>query len=127
MKFKPVAIIFMGWMLLFGGVSRSAAQVETTIGAILPLTGDGAFWGENPKKGIQLALEDLKSQDHVANLRFIFEDDRCSAKDAVAAFHKLVDIDKVKIILGPSCSSAAAAVARSRSTPTSYSSLSLNR
>lgn len=87
------------------------AQSTTPIGAILPLTGDGAFWGENPKHGIELALEDLKSNQHITNIRFIIEDDRCSAKDAVTAFHKLVEVDRVKIILGPACSSAAAAVA----------------
>jgi branched-chain amino acid transport system substrate-binding protein len=81
------------------------------VGVILPLTGDGAFWGQNPKQGIELALEDLKLESHETKIRFVFEDDRCSAKDAVAAFHKLVEVDHVRIILGPACSSAAAAVA----------------
>ena len=111
MSFRSVLILLSGWTFLFAAVPPSYSENEATIGAILPLTGDSAFWGENPKKGVELALGDLKAQDNITNLRFVFEDDHCNAKDAVAAFHKLVDVDKVKIILGPSCSSAAAAIA----------------
>jgi branched-chain amino acid transport system substrate-binding protein len=91
--------------------TASQTQERVPLGVILPLTGDGAFWGQNPKQGIELALEDIKLVSKETKIRFVFEDDRCSAKDAVAAFHKLVEVDHVKMILGPSCSSAAAAVA----------------
>jgi branched-chain amino acid transport system substrate-binding protein len=91
--------------------STSVAQDTTAIGVILPLTGAGAFWGENSKRGIELAIKDLHPDLQQRRVRFIFEDDHCSAKDALAAFRKLVDIDRARIILGPVCSSAAAAVA----------------
>jgi branched-chain amino acid transport system substrate-binding protein len=96
-------------ILVLSGTSQ--AHDDIPMGAILPLTGEAAFWGYNSKRGLELALADVQSHPGGRRPRFIFEDDRCSAKDAIAAFHKLVHIDKVKIIFGPICSSAVAAVA----------------
>jgi len=97
-------------------VSPSYIQAQTdrqlSIGAILPLSGENAFWGINPKRGIELALRDIQQEaPEQAHLRIIYEDDQCDPKRAVSAFHKLVNVDNVRIILGPSCSSAALAVA----------------
>ena len=39
-------------------------------------------------------------------LELVVEDSQCTAKDAIAAYNKLTDVDGVKIILGTSCSSA---------------------
>ena len=91
-----------------GQPGRTAPPIE--IGAILPLTGDGSFWGTNPRNGIELALKDL-TESSANPFRIIFEDDRCDPKTAVAAYKKLVEVNKVKIILGPACSSATLAVA----------------
>ena len=40
---------------------------------------------------------------------FIFEDDKCSGKDAVTVAHKLINIDKVDAVIGFACSGAALA------------------
>jgi branched-chain amino acid transport system substrate-binding protein len=89
----------------------TSAQDEVPVGVILPLTGDGAFWGTNSKRGIELASEDLRALHNRTTVRFIFEDDRCDPKEAVAAFHKLVNVNKVRVILGPACSSSTLAIA----------------
>lgn len=81
------------------------------IGAILPLTGDSAFWGLNARRGIELALEDLAPSAGIRLPRVLFEDDGCDAKAAVAAFRRLVDVEGVRFVLGPVCSSATLAVA----------------
>ena len=39
-------------------------------------------------------------------LALVVEDSQCTAKDAIAAYNKLTDVEGVKIILGTSCSSA---------------------
>ena len=46
-------------------------------------------------------------------LEFVVEDSKCAAQDAIAAYNKLTQVDDMKIILGPSCSSAMLAVAPS--------------
>lgn len=74
-----------------------AGQV-CTIGFINHLTGDAAVYGQSMKKGVELALDKINAQGE--KIRVIFEDDRLSAADAQTAFLKLVDSDKVPVILG---------------------------
>lgn len=87
----------------------AADNQPVKIGAILPLTGDGSFWGINPKNGIEFALKDL-AREGKPGFKVIYEDDKCDPKEAVAAYRKLTSLDGVKIILGPACSSASLAV-----------------
>ena len=44
-------------------------------------------------------------------LEFVVEDSKCGAQDAISAYNKLTKVDGLRIILGPSCSSAMLAVA----------------
>ena len=74
------------------------------IGAILPLTGDFASYGEGFKNTIALAIENSGLKDRV---QLIIEDDgSCAPNQDINATQKLVSIDKVKAIIGPICSSA---------------------
>jgi len=77
------------------------------IGAILPLTGDGAKYGEEAKNGIELALEYLKD----SKIEVIYEDDQGKANGAINAFNKLVESENLPVIIGPMYSSTALAVA----------------
>jgi len=74
-----------------------AGQV-CTVGFINHLTGDAAVYGQSMKKGVELALDKINANGE--KIRVIFEDDRLSAADAQTAFLKLVDSDKVPVILG---------------------------
>lgn len=78
------------------------------IGAILALTGDGAAYGEPAKNTMLLALDEINSKGGVngKKLELIFEDDKCNGKDAANATQKLVNVDKVKAIIGSVCSGA---------------------
>jgi len=83
------------------------------IGAILPLTGDGAKYGEAAKKGINLALEEINGQGGVkgTKIKTIFEDTQGDPKAGVSAVQKLITIDKVPAIIGDLFSSVTLAVA----------------
>ncbi|MCB0323931.1 MAG: ABC transporter substrate-binding protein [Bdellovibrionales bacterium] len=116
----PPICVHLVFLLSACFVSATAADADEKhanssspirIGAILPLSGDGAFWGVNPKRGVELALQDLKAQPGTPPIDVIYEDDRCDPAAATSAFKKLTNVDNVKIILGPSCSSASLAVA----------------
>jgi branched-chain amino acid transport system substrate-binding protein len=76
---------------------------------VLPLTGDAAVYGQALKKGIDLALEQptLKAS---ARLQLIYEDDRGQAAQAVTAARRLIDVEKVPVILGGAMSSTAESV-----------------
>ncbi|GAG00492.1 unnamed protein product, partial [marine sediment metagenome] len=86
---------------------------EIKIGAIMPLTGELATYGEPVKNGMELAVEEINAKGGINGtlLRIIFEDDLGDPKTAVSAFNKLIDSEKVPIILGPLTSGASMATA----------------
>ncbi|MDO8661532.1 MAG: ABC transporter substrate-binding protein [Candidatus Woesearchaeota archaeon] len=70
-------------------------QQTITIGAILPLTGTNAAYGQLARVGIELAVQDANQQERVpANV--IFEDAGTDPMKAATAAQKLIEIDNVK-------------------------------
>lgn len=79
---------------------------EIKIGAMLPLTGDGALYGEMARKAIELGLEEINAKGGIKgkNLSVIYEDTQFNPKIATQAAQKLITIDKVLVIIGPMAS-----------------------
>ena len=84
-----------------------------TIGVMESLTGPGETYGTVASQSKQMAADEINAAGGVdgRRLEFVVEDSKCSAADAIAAYHKLTDVDGVKIILGTSCSGAMLGVA----------------
>ncbi|GAB3644571.1 ABC transporter substrate-binding protein [Glycomyces tarimensis] len=76
------------------------------IGAVLSLTEGAAFAGEYQQQGIEMAFDELNAQGGV-QYEVIVEDDKTSVEDSVAAFEKVIDIDEVSAIIGPTLSNMA--------------------
>ncbi|MEO0084447.1 MAG: ABC transporter substrate-binding protein, partial [candidate division WOR-3 bacterium] len=78
-----------------------------------PLTGDAATIGENMKIAIEIARDEINREGGINGrpIEIIFEDGQCEPKAAVNAGNKLINIDKVPIIIGGLCSSETLAVA----------------
>lgn len=70
-----------------------------------PLSGPIAAYGEEAKRGIAAALASS------TQIKVIYEDDVCEPKTAVAAYKKLTELDKVKVIIGPLCGAPQKAIA----------------
>lgn len=82
------------------------------IGFISPLTGDAVVAGEIAKNATEMALGEINESGELKRkLEIIYEDGKCNGKDAATAAQKLINIDRVKIILGGDCSSETLAVA----------------
>ncbi len=77
-----------------------------TIGAIVPLTGDGAAYGLPMQQVTEIAREEINAAGGINGkmLEIIYEDGKCSAKEGSTAAQKLINVDKVKVILGGLCS-----------------------
>ncbi len=74
------------------------------IGAISNLTGEGSSWGINHQRGTILAMEQRNSAGGIRGqkVEILFEDSPGGvARNAVSAYRKLVDLEKVRVILGP--------------------------
>src|SRR3989338_295532 len=90
-----------------GGQVQPAQQQGTyKIGVMLPLTGDGAAYGLPIQKSIKIALDEVNAKGGVNGrmLEPVYEDSKCNPKDGNAAAQKLVNVDKVKVIIGGVCS-----------------------
>jgi len=102
-----VVIIVIGG--IWYGMSRKPKEEEVIkIGIVLPLTGELASIGEGQKNAIEIGLLEFKDID----VQLIIEDDHgCQPKDAITAIQKLINIDKVKVIIGSTCSGPTLAMA----------------
>jgi branched-chain amino acid transport system substrate-binding protein len=76
------------------------------IGIMTPLTGDVSSWGAMQRRATELALEVIKD----LRVKVIYEDDQANPKVGVNAFRKLVDVDKVTIVVGSPASNVTLAV-----------------
>lgn len=102
------AIILVGvWFLLRPSSNGDGGQA-ILVGAVLPLTGDAAVYGKAIKNGIGLALAQANDAQQ-RRIKLLYEDDAGQATQAVSAAHRLIDIDKVPVIIGGAMSSTAEA------------------
>jgi len=98
-----IAGVFFLAALLIAGMSGSGEAAEPfVIGSISPLTGTNAVQGLDMKRGEQLALEEINAAGGICGrpLKIIWEDTESSAKGGMDAVHKLVEINKVPLIIG---------------------------
>jgi len=96
---------------LISGCKKKEPEV-IKIGAILPLTGSGALWGNNTRKGAELAVEEINKAGGINNKKLILisEDSKGEAKEGVTVIQKLINVDKVNAIIDDAVSSVALAI-----------------
>jgi len=68
------------------------------VGVILPLSGEHASIGDGFQRAIKMAQDDLEEEAR-RSIRFYFEDDGMVARNAVGAFHKLVNQDQIEVLI----------------------------
>ncbi|HUI97783.1 MAG TPA: ABC transporter substrate-binding protein [Xanthobacteraceae bacterium] len=81
------------------------------IGALLPVSGPGSYFGVQDKQGIELALEALnKAGVNGHKFEVQYEDSACSPLPATQAAKRLLEQYKPDVVLGEECSDATLAV-----------------
>lgn len=113
-KIVVTVLIIGGGIWLVANLNRQtevpAGPIK--IGFVGPLTGDAAVYGTDERNAVTLAVEEInRTGTSGRQIEVIYEDGKCSGKDAATAVQKLINIDKVKIILGGTCSSETLAMA----------------
>ena len=95
-------VFFLAALLIAGMSFSSEAAAPVIIGSISPLTGTNAVQGLDMKRGEQMALEEINAAGGICGrpLKIIWEDTESSAKGGMDAVHKLVEINKVPLIIG---------------------------
>src|SRR5690348_4955604 len=81
------------------------------IGALLPISGPGSYFGVQDKQGIELAIEQLnKTGVNGHKLEVKYEDSACSPLPATQAAKRLLEQFKPDVVLGEECSDATLAI-----------------
>ncbi len=99
-----IIVVAIGGYMALLRTSKKADGIKVRIGVIAPLSGIAADYGAEMKEGVEASFGGTDAE-------FIYEDDKCDPKEAVTVYKKLVDFDKVNLIIGPACGSPQEAVA----------------
>ncbi len=103
-----LAIVVIGgawWLLSSGSGTTSTGPIK--IGFIGALTGDAASYGEPQRDALKMAVGDINKSGGISGrqVEIVYEDGKCTGEGGADAAQKLVNVDKVQLILGGSCSS----------------------
>lgn len=82
------------------------------IGVIAPLSGPAASIWEDAVNTFRMSADEFNQENNTFHIELIIEDGKCDWKDATSAAQKLVNVDKVKIILWWVCSSETLAASK---------------
>ncbi|CAD6550295.1 Leucine-, isoleucine-, valine-, threonine-, and alanine-binding protein [Paraburkholderia hiiakae] len=101
MKFAKELCISVAAGALFSMAGVASAQT-VSLGAVLPLTGASASVGDDQRRGVELAVEQVNAHNGVLGqkLQVIVEDSGGAAATALSSARKLVSVNKVPVVIG---------------------------
>jgi len=105
--------VFLAGCQISRQLGYSDKREVVKLGFIGPLTGEGASYGADQKNATLLAVEEINSNGYIPGKRLevVIEDGQCSGKGGATAAQKLINVDKVKMIVGFACSDETLAAA----------------
>lgn len=108
---STAALIAALWCGSVAAETRPPNPIQ--IGAVLPLTGSAAVWGQNAKRGMELALQEINANGGIngRKLAVLYEDSQSDPKAATSALEKLIASAHVPTVIGDIASSSVLAMA----------------
>ncbi len=105
-----VAIVLV--ITLWPSGTDGAAEV-VKIGVIMPLTGTLGTIGEGMRDAVILAADEVNSSGILGNkkIELVIEDTACEPAKATPVVEKMINLDKVVAVVGPTCSGESLATA----------------
>jgi branched-chain amino acid transport system substrate-binding protein len=106
-------IIILVIILIVLSVNVQKEPKTIKIGAIFPLTGGLASYGEPAQKVAKLAMDEINTKGGIdgKKLEINFQDHKCDPKIAVSTFQQLKSSEDIKIYMGVGCSGAVLSIA----------------
>ena len=96
---------------VWGAAALAPAQAEVRIGFMAPLTGPLGITGQEVRRGFDLALEHLGGKLGGQEVVVASANDQASPTTAVSEFTRLVERERISILMGLAASNVALAVA----------------
>ncbi len=100
--------------LLIATSCNNSHSKRVKIGAVLPITGKMANYGKSSQAALQamlMVINKERERKKYPLLELIIEDDQMEVKGGISAVNKLIQKDKVPVIIGPDASSITLGVA----------------
>jgi branched-chain amino acid transport system substrate-binding protein len=99
---RVTLIVFLCTLLTFNVEAQESSQQRIKIGVVYGFTGAAQVWSEYGRMGLELAQDEINSSGGIngKQIQLVFEDSKSNPTQSVAAYRKLVTMDKVKIVLG---------------------------
>lgn len=91
-----VIVIILVFVLLVVWNNQNKQSDQIKIGGLFGLTGFVSFTAEDSRDGFLMAIE-----DHGGDANYVIEDFHSDLVDVITAANKLVNIDKVSVVIGP--------------------------
>ncbi|MDB5259263.1 MAG: hypothetical protein JWO73_471 [Candidatus Taylorbacteria bacterium] len=101
-------------VIAFVSMSGNKETGPIRIGFVGPLSGDAANIGQNAKAAVEIATAEVNAAGGIngRQLEVMYEDGKCGGTAASSAANKLINVDKVSVILGGACSGETMAFAQ---------------
>lgn len=111
-RFAALALALPIVLLALLGCSKESDTIK--IGAVLSVTGPASFLGEPEKNTLTMLQEEINAAGGVdgRKLEIIVYDDESDVNKCVMAAKKLIEQDKVAVVLGPSISGNTLAITK---------------
>lgn len=108
-RLSILLVLIVGLLSVYGVAAQSSEPIY--IGVSGPLTGPAAQYGEQWKKGFDLALEEINAAGGIdgRELAYIFEDSQADPKQSVVVAQKFVADERIIVELGDFSSTASMA------------------
>lgn len=112
-QYLIITIILFFFFSPFNGCQNAKKEEDVKIGAVLTLTGSLADLGNHSKNGLLTGVNLINKKGGIKGrkISLFLEDSKTDPKSAVAAITKLINIDKVKYIIGDLSSGTTLAMA----------------
>ena len=98
------AIVIVLVIFSFGNrlAGKVVAEKTVKIGLIAPLTGAFSYIGQGPKNAIEMAVDEINANGGIGGrkIELIIEDSNSDGKTAVNAVQKMINVDKVDVVIG---------------------------
>lgn len=97
-------------LALVAASQGALAAANLKVGVFLPMSGAVATYGDETLRGMKMAIEEINKGKDI-KITYVLEDDKSDVTDAANAVKKLINVDKVNVVVGsvPSSNTNAAA------------------
>ncbi|MFA5029532.1 MAG: ABC transporter substrate-binding protein [Patescibacteria group bacterium] len=118
MKRKSLFIIILALIVVatagcsLSNISKNNKET-IKIGALLPLTGGAAIYGDSAQKAAEIAVEEINAKGGINGhkIEINYQDHQCAPQAAISAFQQLSNVNGLKLFSSVACSGTVLGIA----------------